>query len=61
MKVKVRAFGRLIDLIGNEVDVELKPNAKVKDLLDKLKEKSVSLEESALTRYEKDTPELTIL
>jgi len=61
MKVKVRAFGRLIDLVGDEVEVELAPNAKVKDLLAKLKEKSVSLEEDALTRYEKDEPELTIL
>jgi len=61
MKVKVRAFGRLIDLIGSEVYVELKPNAKVKDLLSKLREKSLSLKEDALKRYERNEPELTIL
>ena len=61
MKVKVRAFGRLIDLIGGEVCIELKPNAKVKDLLAKLKEKSLSLEEDSLKRYETGEPELTIL
>ena len=33
----------------------------MKDLLAKLKEKSLSLEEEALTRYERNEPELTIL
>jgi len=61
MRVKVRVFGKLIDIFGNELDVELEPNAKVKDLLAKLKEKTLSLEEEALTRYERDEPELTIL
>ena len=63
MKVKVRAFGRLIDVLGDEIDVELEPNAKVKDLLAKLREKilSLDLDEAALTRYERDEPELTIL
>jgi len=61
MKVKVKAFGRLIDIFGNEVYVELEPNAKVRDLIAKLKEKTLSLEEEALTRYERDEPELTIL
>ena len=56
MKVKVRVFGRLIDVFGNELEVELGPNAKVKDLLAKLKEKSLSLEEEALTRYERNEP-----
>ena len=59
--MKVRAFGRLIKFIDSELEVELAPNAKVKDLLAKLREKSVSLEEDALARYEKDEPELTIL
>jgi len=61
MKVKVRAFGRLIDVLGDEIYVELEPNARVKDLLAKLKEKILSLEEEALTRYERGEPELTIL
>ena len=61
MRVKVRAFGRLMPLLGSELEVDLKPNAKVKDLLDKLKEKSLILDEGALTRYERDEPELTIL
>ena len=59
--MKVRAFGRLIKFIDSELEVELAPNAKVKDLFAKLREKSVSLEEDALARYEKDEPELTIL
>ncbi len=61
MRVKVRALGRLMDLLGSELYVELKPNAKVKDLLAKLKRKSLILDENALTRYERDEPELTIL
>jgi len=61
MRVKIRVFGRLIDIFGNELEGELKPNAKVKDLLAKLREKTLSLEEDALTRYERDEPELTIL
>ncbi|RJS91538.1 MoaD/ThiS family protein [Candidatus Bathyarchaeota archaeon] len=61
MRVKVRAFGRLMDLLGSELEVDLKPNAKVRDLLAKLKEKIRILDESALTRYERDEPELTIL
>jgi len=61
MRVKVRVFGKLTDFLGSEVNVELKPNAKVKDLLIKLKEKSPILDEKALTRYERDEPELTIL
>ncbi len=61
MRVKVRAFGRLMHLLGSELEVDLKPNAKVRDLLAKLKEKIRILDESALTRYERDEPELTIL
>ncbi|HIE19256.1 TPA: MoaD/ThiS family protein [Candidatus Bathyarchaeota archaeon] len=61
MKVKVRVFGRLIDIFGNELEMELEPNAKMRDLLAKLREKTLSLEEEALNRYERDEPELTIL
>jgi len=50
-----------MDLLGSELEVDLKPNAKVRDLLAKLKEKIRILDESALTRYERDEPELTIL
>lgn len=61
MRVKVRAFGRLMHLLGNELEVDLKSDAKVKDLLAKLKEKIITLDEHTLTRYERDEPELTIL
>jgi MoaD family protein len=61
MRVKVRVLGRLMDLLGAELDVELDPDAKIKDLIAKLKEKSPLLDEKALTRYERDEPELIIL
>jgi molybdopterin synthase sulfur carrier subunit len=61
MRVKVRAFGRLIDTLGAEFEVELSPDAKIKDLIAKLKEKAPMLDEKALTRYERDEPELIIL
>jgi len=61
MRVKVRVFGRLTDIFGDEVDVKLEPNAKVRDLLAKLEEKTLSVEKEALTRYERDESELTTL
>ncbi|KYH42770.1 MAG: MoaD family protein [Candidatus Bathyarchaeota archaeon B63] len=61
MRVKVRVMGRLTDLLGSELDVELSSDAKIRDLIAKLKEKAPMLDEEALTRYVRDEPELTIL
>ena len=61
MKVKVRAFGRLTANLGNEMVVELKPDAEIGDLLSVLKEKTLSVQKEALIRFDRTEPELTIL
>ena len=40
MKVKVRAFGDLIRIIGNEIIVDLRDNAGLEDLISKLVERT---------------------
>ena len=61
MKVKVRAFGRLITNLGNEMVVELKPNSKIGDLLSLLRQKTEAVQKEALIRFDRIEPELTIL
>ena len=61
MKVKVRTFGRLAEVLGREFEVELEPNARVKDLLAKLRKIGPKVEEKPLTLYFKDNPEFIIL
>ena len=61
MKVKVRAFGHLTASLGNETVVELKPDAKIGDLLSMLKEKTEAVQKEALFRFDRTEPELTIL
>jgi len=61
VKVKVRAFGRLTANLGNEMVVELKPDAEIGDLLSVLKEKTLSVQKEALIRFDRTEPELTIL
>jgi molybdopterin synthase sulfur carrier subunit len=39
MKIKVRVFGDLIPLLGDEVTVELSENARISDLILKINEK----------------------
>jgi len=61
MKVKVRAFGHLTALLGNQTDIELEADAKLKDLVARLKERSTGLNENFLGRFERGEPELMIL
>ena len=61
MKVRVRAFGRLTELLGSEAVVELEADSRVQDLVSRLRERMGSLKEGFLQRYEAGEPELTIL
>lgn len=61
MKIKVRAFGDLIALLSNESTVELKANARLKDLVSKLAETKGSSKEGFLGHYDLDGYELVIL
>jgi len=61
MKVKVRAFGDLMSLLGNESTVELEAEAKLRDLIDKLAEKINSPKKDFLGRYDVTGPDLVIL
>jgi len=60
-KVRVRAFGRLTELLGSEAVVELDADSKVQDLVYRLRERIGSLREGFLQRYEFGEPELAIL
>ena len=51
MKVKVRAFGELITLLGSEFTVELQSNARLSDLLSTLVAKTKSLIEGFIGPY----------
>lgn len=59
--MRVRAFGRLTDLMGSEAVVNLEADSKVQDLVSKLRERIGGLGEGFLQRYEASEPELTIL
>jgi molybdopterin synthase sulfur carrier subunit len=61
MKVKVRAFGYLTASLGNEMIIELKPDAIIDDLLSILKGKTEAVHKEALFRFDRTEPELTIL
>lgn len=52
MKIKVRAFGDLISLLGSESTIELETDAIFKDLISKLTEKTDSSREGLLEGYE---------
>jgi len=39
MRIKVRAFGDLIPLLGDEIVIELGENARINDLMSKISEK----------------------
>ena len=45
MKVKVRAFGDLIPLLGNELTIELEEEAEISDLIQKISEKTEGFKE----------------
>lgn len=61
MKVKVRVFGRLAEVLGREFEVELEPDARVKDLLAKLRKIEQKIGENSLIPYFKDDPQFIIL
>jgi len=43
LKIKVRAFGNLIPILGNELIVELEEGAKISDLIQKISERKKGL------------------
>ena len=51
MKVKVRPFGELINLLGSEITVELQDNAQLEDLLSTLVVKTKSFNEGFIGPY----------
>jgi molybdopterin synthase sulfur carrier subunit len=61
MKIKVRAYGELTTLLGNETVVELEADAKLKDLVSRLAEKSGTSKRRLLGSYDAAEPELIIL
>jgi molybdopterin synthase sulfur carrier subunit len=61
MKIKVRAFGDLMSLLGNESIVELENDARLKHLILKLVEKIDSPRKNFLRRYDVSEPNLVIL
>ena len=61
MKIKVRTFGHLTAHIGKETVIELPPDAKIENVLSKLKEKTENIDKESLSRYDHFEPELTIL
>ncbi|MEM2889532.1 MAG: MoaD/ThiS family protein [Candidatus Bathyarchaeia archaeon] len=61
MKVKVRAFGNLMETLGNDTVVELESDSKVGDLLSMLRKKTEAVQKEALSRFDRTEPELTVL
>ncbi len=61
MKVKVRAFGDLMRLLGNESIVELEVDARLTDLVSKLAEKTGNQRRGFLGHYDVRGPDLVIL
>ncbi|MFB0504056.1 MAG: MoaD/ThiS family protein [Candidatus Bathyarchaeia archaeon] len=61
MKIRVRAFGDLMALLGKESTVELRDEARFKDLVFTLGEKTGSAKKGFLGRYNVTGPNLVIL
>lgn len=61
MKIRVRAFGDLMALLGKESTVELKDQAIFKDLVSTLADKTGSVRKGFLGRYDVTGPNLVIL
>lgn len=61
MKVKVRAFGDLMSLLGDESIVELEDDARFKDLVSRLAEKIGSSRKGFLGSYDVSGSEIVIL
>jgi len=54
MRIKVRAFGDLIPLLGDEIIIELSENARINDLMSKIGEKISGFKEKikSLSNYQ---------
>jgi len=61
MKIKVRAFGELMAILGNELIVELQDDAKLLDLFRRLAEKTGRPRKGFLGRYDVTGPDLVTL
>ena len=61
MKIKIRAFGDLMEPLGNESIVKLEDNARLGDLVYKLAEKMGSPRRGFLGRYNVTGSDLVIL
>jgi len=61
MKVKVRVFGELVALLGKETVVELGTDARLKDLVHRLTEKTGSPQKGFLGRYSATGQDLVVL
>ena len=61
MKVKVRAFGDLVAVIGKEITAELKENATIEDLISKLAEKSGTTKKGYIGPYDLAKQDLAVL
>lgn len=61
MKIRVRAFGDLMALLGKESTVELSDEARFKHLVSTLTEKTGSAKKGFLGRYDVTGPNLVML
>jgi len=61
MKVKIRAFGELIEALGHENVIELEEGTTIEYLLLILAKKSGGLKENFLREYHDDQPNMAIL
>jgi len=61
MKVKIRAFGELIEALGHENVIELEEETTVEHILSILAKKHGGLKEDFLRGYHDDQPNMVIL
>ncbi len=61
MKVRVRAFGDLKYVVGNETTLDLKGNATIKHLISKLEERTGSTRKGFIGSYQSAGPDLVVL
>ena len=61
MKIRIRAFGDLMPLLGNESIIELEPGAQLKELVSILAEKTRSPRKDFIANYDVTGQNLVIL
>ena len=59
--MKVRAFGDLTRLIGNEITVDLRDNATFEDLISELAKRTRTTKKGFIGSYELTGPDLVVL